>query len=180
MPGAFLEIERLVNRAVEIEHEMDAEAAVVVQDFEALAAGAGGIVMNDELIHLALKREEVPTAAADFFAFEPGKAGSAEAVAIGSGQGFVGGGGILPVGLIEGSEAAFDAVSIVTIGIEPQDNGRADVEELAGDNDFVTGAWGVRARRMILRSEGATDEEERADEEQYVRKMFGKWMLHRG
>ena len=57
VPGAFLEIERLVNRAVEVEHEMDTEAAVIVQDFEALAAGAGGIVVDDELIHFALEGE---------------------------------------------------------------------------------------------------------------------------
>jgi hypothetical protein len=136
---------------------MDAEAAIVMEDFEALAAGAGSVVMNDELVHFALECEEIPPAAADFFAFEPGKAGGAEAVTIGCREVFVSGGGIFPVGLIEGSEASFHAISIVTIRVEPEDNRSADVEELAGNDDFVTGARRVGAGRMILRSRGATD-----------------------
>ena len=33
--AAFLEVERLVDRAVEVEHEVDAQAAVVVEHLEA-------------------------------------------------------------------------------------------------------------------------------------------------
>ena len=148
MPGAFLEIERLVNGAIEIEHEMDAEAAVVVENFKTLAAGAGRVVMNDELIDFALKGEEVPTTAADLLALEPGETRSAKAVTVGGGEFLVGSGGIFPVGLIEGSETAFDAVSIVTVRIKPEHNRRAGVEELAGNNDFIACAWRVCAGSM--------------------------------
>ena len=67
--------------------------------------------------------------------------------------------------MIERSEAAFDAVSVITIGIEPKDDRSADVEELAGDDDFVTAASGVSSWRLGLWSGSATDEKERAGEE---------------
>ena len=119
-----------------------------MKNFETLAAGASGVVMNDELIDFALKCEEVPTAAANLFAFEPGEARGAKGVTIGSREFLIRSGGIFPVGLIERSEAAFDPVSIVTIRIEPEDNRSADMEELAGDNNFVARARCVRAWRM--------------------------------
>src|SRR5215204_6808923 len=106
---------------------MDAETAVVMENLETLAAGAGGIVVNDELIDFALKCEEVPSAAADLLALEPGETRGAEAVTIGSGEFLVGSGGIFPIGLIERNESTFDAVSIVTIGIKPKHHRRTDM-----------------------------------------------------
>lgn len=50
VPGAFLEVECLVDRAVEVEQEVDREAADVVQRAEALTAGAGDVVVDDELV----------------------------------------------------------------------------------------------------------------------------------
>ena len=97
--------------------------------------------MNDELTDFALKCEEVPTAAANIFAFEPREARGAQAVTIGSGEFLVGGGGLFPIGLIEASEPTIDAVSVVTLGIEPNDHRRAGMKELACDNDFIAGAW---------------------------------------
>ena len=43
VPGAFFQIERLVDRAVQVEHEMHAQVAHVLQDLEALPAGAADV-----------------------------------------------------------------------------------------------------------------------------------------
>ena len=61
----FLEVERLVDRAVEVEHEMDAQAAHVLEDLEALPAGAADVEVEDELIDDPLEQRQVPAAAAD-------------------------------------------------------------------------------------------------------------------
>lgn len=119
VPGAFLEVKGLIDGAIQIEHEMDAEAAVVVENFETLATGAGGVVMEHELIDGILEAEKIPTAAANFLAFEPGEAGVAEAIAVWSGEVFDLGGGIFPIGFVERSKAAFHAIGIVAAGVEP-------------------------------------------------------------
>ena len=50
VPGAFFQIERLIDRTVYVEHEVDAQAALVVQDLEADLARAADVVVKDELI----------------------------------------------------------------------------------------------------------------------------------
>ena len=55
MPSSLFEVERLVNRAVQIEHEMHAQVAVIVQNLEALPARAGHVEMDHELVHHLLQ-----------------------------------------------------------------------------------------------------------------------------
>lgn len=181
VPGAFFEVEGLVNGAIQIEHEVDAEATMVVENFETLAAGAGSVVMEHELIDGVLQAEEIPTAAADFFAFDPGEGGVAQAVAIWGGEIFDLSGGIFPIGFIEGSKATFDAIGIVAAGVEPEDDGSASVEELAGGDDFIAGAGGVSAGGVRFRSGGAGGKQEQAkewEEMEEIEKMFERLLLH--
>ena len=63
MPRALLEVERLVDRAVQVEHEMDAQVAHVLQDLEALPAGAADVEVDDELVHHPLEERQIPAAA---------------------------------------------------------------------------------------------------------------------
>jgi hypothetical protein len=46
---------------------VDGEGADVVEDAEALAAGAADVVVDDELVDVVLQGGEVPPAAADLF-----------------------------------------------------------------------------------------------------------------
>ena len=64
VPGALLQVQRLVNGAVLIEHEMDAQIARVLENLEAGARGAGLVKVQDELIHIGLQGGKVPAAAA--------------------------------------------------------------------------------------------------------------------
>lgn len=146
MPGAFLKVEGLINGAVQIEHEMDAEAAKVVQDLEALTTGARGVEVEDELIDDIGEEMEIPAAATDLLELFIGKLRAAEAVAIRAVEGLVLLLGGLPIRLIEGGEAALHAIGIVTAGVEPQDDGGAGVNEAASDNDFIAETRGVGAR----------------------------------
>lgn len=145
VPGAFLQVERLVNGAVEIEHEMDAEAPEIVQDLETLAAGAAGVEVEDELVDAVREQFQVPTAAANPLDFILGKNGAAETVTVWGVQVSIGLVRGIPIRIGEGGEAAFDPIGIVTTFVEPEDDGGAGVEELAGDNDFVSLARGVGA-----------------------------------
>lgn len=82
VPGAFFEVEGLVDGAVEVDHEVDGESSEIVEDFEALSAGATDVVMEDELIDGALEEREVPAAASDAFELVGGEVGAAEVVAV--------------------------------------------------------------------------------------------------
>ena len=83
VPGALFEVERLVKGAIKVEHEMDAQVAAVVEGFKALAADAGDIEMDDELVHDALQEREVPAAAADALDFGVGQAAGAQVIRLG-------------------------------------------------------------------------------------------------
>jgi hypothetical protein len=137
--------------------------------------------MEHELIDGILEAEKIPTAAANFLAFEPGEAGVAEAIAVWSGEVFDLGGGIFPIGFIERSEAAFHAVGIVSAGVEPENDGSAGVEELAGGDDFIAGAGGVGARGVRFWCGGAGGKQEQAkewEEMEEIEKMFERLLLH--
>ena len=86
MPGALLEVERLINRPVQVEHEVDAQPAVILQGLEALAAGAAGIEVDDKLIHHLLQGRQVPAAAPHALDLGVGQASSAQVVAVGGSQ----------------------------------------------------------------------------------------------
>src|SRR3954468_1779236 len=67
MPGAFFQIKRLINRAVQIEHEMNAEIADIMQHFKTLAARPARVEVVYELINDTLQQRQIPTAATHAF-----------------------------------------------------------------------------------------------------------------
>ena len=73
MPGRLFHVEGLVDRAVEVEHEMNAEPAPVLKDLEAAPAGAPGIEVDHELIDHPRQQRKVPSAAAYSFQFLAGQ-----------------------------------------------------------------------------------------------------------
>ena len=118
--GAFLEIERLVDGAVDIQHEMDAEAAVIVEDVEAGLADTADVVVHDELIDDVAQGGQIPAAAADAFEVSGSERGiAAEAVARGRLEVFDGLFGFFETAVVERGEPALGAVGIVALGIEP-------------------------------------------------------------
>src|SRR5262245_51953606 len=108
MPGAFLQIEGPVNRAIKVEQEVDTEIAMIVKNLETFPADAADIEVNDKLVHDALEQRQIPAAAADLFDFGVGKGFGAEAVAIGGSQVLRVFRRVRPVGPIDGTESAFD------------------------------------------------------------------------
>src|SRR4051812_36735836 len=56
VPGAFFQIERLVDRAVQIEHEMNTEIADIMQNLETLAAGSARVEVVYKLINHTLQQ----------------------------------------------------------------------------------------------------------------------------
>ena len=145
MPGALLEVKRLVDCAVHVEHEVNAQPAHVVQDLETLPARAADIVVINELVHDPLEQRQIPAATPDALDFLLGQACLAEIVAVWRFQilHFLLRG--LPVGLFERREAAFHAVGIVAARVRPEHDARAGVEKLAGHNNLVALAWQPRA-----------------------------------
>lgn len=83
VPGAFLEIEGLVEGAIGIQHEMDTEPAFVVKDLETATAGAGGIEVEDELVDAFPEIVELPSAAAHGLQLGGIQAVTPQAVAVG-------------------------------------------------------------------------------------------------
>jgi len=100
----------------EVEQEVHAEPAQVVQDLEALSAGAAGVVVEDELVHGVGQRGEVPAAPADLFKFLRRQWFAPQSVAVGRTEclDFLARG--FPVGGAQRAEAAFDAVGVVAPG----------------------------------------------------------------
>jgi hypothetical protein len=86
VPGPLLYVERLVNGAVNIEQEVNAQAAQVVEHLEALPAGAADIVVQDELVHGILHVWQLPAAAADALNVIGAEVVAAEVVAVGGGE----------------------------------------------------------------------------------------------
>lgn len=146
VPGAFLEIKRLVDGAIDIHHEMHAQAAGIMEDAEALAAGAGDIEVIDELVHLVLQEGQIPTTTTHALNLGIGQSGFAQAVAVWGSEGGDGDLGRFPRRLIKRCETAFHAVGIVTTGVHPGDNTCASVEELTRDDDFIAPACELSAR----------------------------------
>ena len=138
VPGAFFEVQRLIDRAVEIEHEMDTEIAMVVQDFEALTADAADVEMDYKLIDHLLEQGQIPSAAANALDFVVRQAGAAQAETVWIPQIRNFFNRLGPIGFVNRTEASLDTVSVITTRIHPEDNGRAGVNKLAGDHDFVS------------------------------------------
>jgi len=62
---------------------MHAQVAHILQDLEALAAGAADIIVDDELIHDPLQQRQIPAASPHPLDFLVGKPLAAQVVAVG-------------------------------------------------------------------------------------------------
>ena len=60
MPRSLFEIKRLVDQAIGIQHEMNAQPPDVVQDEEALRTGTADIKVQHELVDLILQHRQAP------------------------------------------------------------------------------------------------------------------------
>jgi hypothetical protein len=162
VPGTFFEVECLVDGAIDIHHEMHAEATGIVEDAEALAARAGDIEVIDELIHLVLQELQVPAAATHAFDLGIREAIFAETVAVGGFEGSDGDLRRFPRRLIEGRETTFHAIGVVTTRVHPSDDLGAGVEELAGNDDLIACAFERGARTLGERA--ASDDGQGAEQ----------------
>ena len=79
MPCTLLDIERLIDGSVKVDHEVNAQAAHIVQHAEARAACPGDVVVNNELIDLPLQEFELPVAPASLFDLAIAQAGTTNA-----------------------------------------------------------------------------------------------------
>ncbi len=178
--GALLEIEGLVNRAVDIQHEMDAETAVIVEDVEAGLADTADVVVHDELIDDVAQGGQIPATAANAFEVRRRERGiAAEAVARGRLEVFGDLFGFFKTAVVERSEPALGAVGIVALRIEPCDHTRAGVEELAGDDDFVAGA-GDRSAGAVEATRGEEEGEGSKEKAAEGRRRGGERETGRG
>ena len=144
--GAFFEVECLVNRAVQIQHEVHAQAAVIMQNVETGLTKTADIVMQDELIDDILELRKRPATTSNFFDFLGRKRVGACAVTVRCGDVFHGGDRLFVATLGVRAETAFDPVSVVAARIHPRDDRCAGMKELARDNDFIAAPFGGGAR----------------------------------
>src|SRR4051794_35172417 len=100
---------------------MYAQAAMVVQDFEAFSARAANVVVQDELIDHILKQREVPASTSRTLGLLGRELGFSKAEPIGRIQAsrlrFV------PSRVRNWNEASLDAVGVVATGVGPEDYG---------------------------------------------------------
>ena len=120
--GALFQVERLINGAIEIEHEVDAETAVIMQDIEAHLAEAADIIMDYKLIYHALQGGEIPTATAQALELGGGQRISAQAVTVGRCDLLGFNLRLLPVAARQRTEPTLHAVSIITMRIHPSNH----------------------------------------------------------
>ena len=177
--SALFEVERLVNRAVDIQHEVNAEAAVIVEDVEAGFAQAADVVVHNELVDDVAQRGQIPAATADALQVFGGEGRiAAETVA--------GGGlevlhrlfGFFKAAVVERGEAALGAVSVVALRVQPGDDAGAGVKELAGDDDLVARAFGGGAG--AVEAAGREEERERGEERAEVGEAAEEGEMERG
>ena len=159
--GALLQVEGLVDGAVDIQHEVDAQPAVIVQHVEAGLAQTADVVMDNELVNHALQLGQIPAAAAHAFDLLRRKVVLADAVAIGRAEGFRGVGRLFPTALGVRAEAPLDPVGVVPTRVHPGDDAGAGVKQLTGHHDLVAFPRHKRARsvaaREHARGEGETE-----------------------
>src|SRR5258706_12359286 len=86
MPRPLLDVQRLVNGPVQVEHEMDAQVTHIVQHLETLPAGAARIEMINELVDHTLQQRQIPSSTTDPLSLLGGQPGTAQPVAIGGGM----------------------------------------------------------------------------------------------
>src|SRR5437773_6337510 len=122
MPGSLFQIERLVNRSIEVEHEMNAQVPHIVQNLEALPARAGGIKMNYELVHHRLQQRQIPASAAHMFGLLRCEHAASEPVPVWTREFFDLCFSSFPIRFVNRTETPFDAVCIVTSGVHPENH----------------------------------------------------------
>ncbi|MDB6059642.1 MAG: hypothetical protein JWO95_3486 [Verrucomicrobiales bacterium] len=121
--GFFLRVHRLINGAVEVEHELDGEMAFK-EGVEGVATGWVDGIVDDELVDIRAQQFRRPTLATNMSDLFIGQWRLAHA------------GGLAFLGRADGG---FGVMEIVAALIGPKDNGHAGVESFAADDDFVAG-----------------------------------------
>ena len=160
VPGALFEVQGLIDRSIQIEHEMDAEIAMVVQDLEALTADTANIEMDYKLVDDLLEQGQIPAAAANALDFVVRQAGAAQAETVRVSQIRNVFNRLRPVGFINRAESPLDTVRVISARVDPKDNRRAGVDKLACDDDFVAATRFKCARergRLAAGKEGCSN-----------------------
>ena len=65
VPGPFLQVEGLVDRPVQVEHEMNREVSLILKHLEALPGGAASVVVEHEQVDTIPQPLESPTVGPD-------------------------------------------------------------------------------------------------------------------
>jgi len=179
VPRPFLQVQRLINRSIQVQHEVHAQVALILQFLEALPARARDVIMDDELIHDALQQGQIPAASPHFFKLLRSQAARrAQAVAVRRSHAFHFRARIGPIGFVERREPPFDAIGIVAAGVHPQNDARARVKHLSGDHNFVTRA-GLGLTRARHRAAAHCEKQWRDDSQRpNTRKPFHQFFTH--
>src|SRR5690625_1192787 len=174
MLGPLFQIERLVDRSVEIEQKMNTQAATVMQNIETVARRSSNVVMQHKLINDFLQKRQIPTPTANLLQLFRRQLLMTNIVTIWRIQIrnlFL---GFFPTRILQRTKSALDPISVVTIRIHPQNNRRTDPKQLASGNDFVTVTFYLRSRNW--RNRTTTGEESKRKPEEQTGK--GKEFLH--
>ena len=140
VPRALLQVERLVNRPVHIQHEMHTQVAVILQHEKTRPAHAAHVEVQHELVNDALQQRQIPAAAAHALDLIRRQRFLAQAVAVRRLERFDFFARSFPVGLFNRPKSPLHAIRVVTAGVEPQHDRRAGVEKLSGGNDLIARA----------------------------------------
>ncbi len=131
MPGAFFEIEGLVNCPVEVHEEVRAQPTVVVEDAKALPARPRGVVVKNDLVDDLLEQRQVPAAAADPLDLLFGEILAAEVVVPARPR------VVLFRFIATLPEPRLRPVRVVSVRIQPEHDRRPGAKELARRHDLV-------------------------------------------
>ena len=131
VPGTFLEVEGLVDGAVDVQHEVHRQAASVLEDLEAPPRCAADVVVDHELGDGLLQFRQRPAPQGDPLQHRFLESLAERAVARTLRQ-------PLSLGLADlVGEAQVGAVGVIAAWVVPQDHVRAGVKQLAADRDLV-------------------------------------------
>ncbi len=154
VPGALLQVERLVDRAVHVEHEVDRQVPLVLQDLEALPRRPADVEVDHELRDRLLEVGQRPTVVGDVLGdrfvevLARSEVVESDRLAV-----------VVDLGVFE---PRIGRVGVVAARVGPEDHRRADVEQPAADDDLVARAFmdlGARRRAAPDQRHGGGQQE---------------------
>jgi hypothetical protein len=166
VPGLVAQVERLVDRPVEVEQEVHGEAAHVLEHAEAARARPGDVVVDHELVDDLAQTEEVRAVRLD-------EHGSALAALLAAGPVALAARRVVPGPI--GSEARVLARRVVARSRIPEHDRRADPETPPARDDLGAGRAGrdLRARRGTRgRGRAARRESDRRERQRERERRF--------